>query len=298
MNDQAEILRQRMHTARDSEGQSTSRVIAVSSGKGGVGKSNFCINFALGLRERGRRPIVIDADVGFANVEVLLGVRAERTIVDVSDGLDIFDALQSGPSGLPFLSAGNGLIDIHGLSSTQMNRLAAELMRLQDAFDVVLIDTGAGLGVNIERLLSAADDLILVTTPEPTAIADAYALLKRLVVHHGLPSTDIVVNRAPSFVDGRLAAEKLRSVAERFLGRSVGVLGYILEDEAVGNAVMKQQALLTSFPGSSSARCIRQIVQNYLRLELPKPKHGWVGFFERMVRSIRSSSEVDSGHSA
>jgi flagellar biosynthesis protein FlhG len=296
MGDQAESLRRLMTQQRESAEQEH-RVIAVASGKGGVGKSNFCVNFGLALQMAGHRPIVIDADVGFADVEVLLGIRPRRTIVDVLDGLSIWDALEYDASGLPFLSAGNGLMADQDLTAQQMNRLLQELQSLHNKFDIVLLDSGAGMGQSLSRMLSAVDDLILVTTPEPTAIADCYALVKMLVVRGELPETRLVINRAPNFTEARLTADKLKMVADRFLDVKLNVLGYVLEDDAVANAVMRQEALLTAYPTSPAARCFHQLVRNYLQVSTPRPKRGIAGFLERFFRR-RAGGELDSSHSA
>lgn len=300
VRDQAEELRKRLQEVREEHRNSgdaeadTGRVIAVASGKGGVGKSNLCVNFALGLQQMGHRPIVIDADVGFANVEVLLGVRPERTIIDVIDGVDIWEAVHETSSGLPFLSAGSGLLDIHSLSYGQMNRLLTELRKLQGRHDLILIDGGAGMGDNIERLIRAADELVLVTTPEPTAIADGYSLLKRLAARGDCPSVQLVVNCVGSVLDGKIASDKLRLVAGRFLNMELNVLGYVLDDDAVGRAVMRQTPLLLDAPNSTAARCFLQLVHNYLRAESKVPRTGIAGFFERLLgRSRERPKEAD-----
>ncbi|MCL6442012.1 MAG: MinD/ParA family protein [Alicyclobacillus sp.] len=302
MQDQAAMLRQRLAPQPDSRNAGdipgSHRVIAVASGKGGVGKSNFCVNFAIGLRQAGLRPIVIDADIGFANIEVLLGVRPTRTIADVLSGLDIWDVVQESASGVSFLSAGNGLMDIHALSSEQMDRLLSELHKLQELYDTIIIDSGAGLGGNLSRLIGAADDLILMTTPEPTALTDAYALIKQLAARNRLPCTQILVNRVSTLVDGKLAADKLRMVVEHFLAIQLSVLGYVLEDDSVSRAVMLQTALLTAFPNSPAARCITQLVHNYLNLDVASERRGFSKFLERLKRAVRYGRQVDSGHSA
>lgn len=273
-------------------------VIAITSGKGGVGKSNFCINFAIGLKELGHRPVVIDADVGFADIEVLLGIHPTHTIVDVVQGMSIWDALSYDSNGLAFLAASTSLTDIHDLGQEEMLRLMTEMEKLHEQFDVVLIDSGAGMGRNIGKLLSAADEVFLVTTPEPTAIADAYAVMKMLAVRGTVPPTRMVVNRVSNFVAGRETAEKLQLVASRFLDVEVGVLGYILEDSTVSKAVMQQSALLFGFPDSVASRCIRQLVRNYLRVEPPREKSGISRFFERLLGRRRYGNEVSSTHSA
>jgi flagellar biosynthesis protein FlhG len=296
MADQAESLR-RLMTQQSGNANHEHRVIAVASGKGGVGKSNFCVNFALALQMAGHRPIVIDTDVGFADVEVLLGIRPRKTIVDVLEGTSIWDALEYDASGLPFLSAGNGMMADQDLTPHQMNRLLKELESLHSKFDIVLLDSGAGMGRSLARMLTAADDLILVTTPEPTAIADCYALLKMLVMRGELPETRLVINRAQNFTEARLTAEKLKMVADRFLDVKVSVLGYLLEDEAVAHAVMRQEALLVAYPTSPAAQCFHQLVRNYLQISTPRPKRGIAGFLERLFRR-RAGGELDSIHSA
>lgn len=299
MTDQADSLRTRMSSAEPAGGAAqNARVIVVASGKGGVGKSNFSVNFAIGLQMAGYRPVVIDTDIGFANIDLLLGVRPQRTLLDVLDGRSIWETLAVSASGLPFLSAGSGLADIHSLQPGQVDRLLGALSQLQQRHDFIIIDCGAGLGSNVRRLIRAADDLVLVTTPEPTAIADAYALLKLLVQQADLSSTRIVVNRARTFVEARLAADKLMTVARGFLNVSPSVLGYILEDDVVGRSVMRQEAFVTAYPTAPSSRCILQLVQNYVRVEGgSEPRRGLSAFLERLTRFYRTG-EWDSGHSA
>ena len=299
MSDQAAELRARMAKTRVEEPVKLAKVIAVASGKGGVGKSNFCVNFGLVLKQLGFRPIIIDTDVGFANVEVLLGVRPSHSIVDVLAGSDIWDVLQETPYGLPFLSAGNGLTDIHSFSETDISRLISSLRDLQSKFDIILIDSGAGMGSQTGRLLGAADELVLVTTPEPTSITDAYALLKMLAIQERVPSTKLVVNRAAHLSIAKQAAEKLSLVAERFLNQRLSVLGYILEDDALVEAVMAQRPLLAHAPNSKSARCYRQVGDNYLRTEATVPRLGINAFLQRIFsRKADSGGDVDAGHSA
>ncbi|MCL6453465.1 MAG: MinD/ParA family protein [Alicyclobacillus sp.] len=297
MGDQAQRLRERVLQARAEHAEGP-RVIAVSSGKGGVGKSNICINFALCLRQHGQRVLVLDADVGFADVEVLLGVHPPHTLVDVMNGLSIWDAVAEDKSGLPFLSAGSGITDIHALHPAQISRMFAELTLLHEQYDVVLIDCGAGFGENVARLLSAADDIFLVTTPEPTAIADAYALMKMLSVRGRVPRTRLIVNRVPSFVVGRETAEKLQLVVSRFLDCELGVLGYILEDATVARCVMNQVALAAAYPESSATRCVRQLVHNYVTDSSAAPERGMRWFLQRLFQRVGGWRAADSTHSA
>jgi flagellar biosynthesis protein FlhG len=301
MADQAEQLRERMlrsDLGADSGGPLQHKVITVTSGKGGVGKSNFCVNFALGLQQSHRNPLIIDADVGFADVEVLLGVRPRYSIFDVIEGMPIWEAISYSTSGLPFLSAGNGLSELHELSVPQVERLVDVMKQLEDRFDTILIDSGAGLGANMEMLMTAADDLIIVSTPEPTSIADAYSLLKVLVLKGELSPPQLVVNRARSLVDAKQAAAKLQMIAKRFLDVDVGILGYLLEDEAVVRSVMMQTPFVDAYPNSLAAKCVKQLVQNYLRVDETDQKRGIVAFLERLLRKKRAGGDVNSQHSA
>src|SRR5579875_1515925 len=209
MGDQAQMLRARMNqmSNRLTPPCHTARVIAVASGKGGVGKSNFCVNFALSLMSSGLRPIVIDTDVGFANVEVLLGVTPTYTILDLLNGKDIWEVIETSPAGLPFLSAGNGLLNLYSLTDADVEKMVHELGQLHEKYDVILLDSGAGMGTQIGRLVSSADELIVVTTPEPTSITDAYALVKMLAIRGELPIARLVVNRVARISDGKSAAE-------------------------------------------------------------------------------------------
>lgn len=296
MKDQAEELRKVMQAIDPVQviskaNEPSGRVVAVVSGKGGVGKSNFCVNFALGLAQAGNRPVILDADMGFANVEVLLGVQPKYSLSDLFQGKEIWDIVQQSPIGVPFISAGTGIASLHMLNTQEMDLLAAEMRKLQERYDVILIDSGAGNGGHLGYLLSAADELVLVTTPEPTAIADAYALLKMLRFGPGLPPTKLVVNRTRSFSEGRLTAEKLSLAADKFLQAKLNTLGYVLEDDSVAQSVMRQQVLLRAYPKSSSAQCIRQLVHNYRNTESVPVRRGIGGFIERWLQRLRNGGE-------
>jgi flagellar biosynthesis protein FlhG len=302
MGDQAEQLRRLMGKFEQHQGRKTPigaprvvggpRVIVVASGKGGVGKTNFCVNFAIGLHTVGHRCVILDADVGFANVEVLLGVRPSHNLTDVLAGMSIWEAVESHPSGISFLSGGLGLMDIHSMSEADVQRLVTEMKKLHEQFDFVLVDCGGGLGENTARMISSADDLILITTPEPTAIADAYAVMKLLGTKGELPRTHLVVNRIRNIADGRMAAEKLRLVCERFLGVKLHVMGYMFEDPAVNKAVMGQQALLDTYPKSPASQSIHQLVKNFLRIESPRDGHGLTGFLNRLFSRRKSGGSA------
>ncbi|QQE80823.1 MinD/ParA family protein [Alicyclobacillus sp. SO9] len=280
--DQAERLRSLVNQG-PIQTAASKQIIAVASGKGGVGKTNFCVNFALELQKIHRSPVVLDVDLGFANVDVILGERPRHTIEDLLNGFSIWDVLQVSATGLPYLSGGAGLTELHTLSRAQVLHLKEEFSRLDDRYDTVLLDCSAGHSTNSEQLIAAATQLIVLTTPEPTSIADAYALLKMLSVNGQLPQVvTVVVNRASGIVEAKLAADKLKLVAAKFLGVNIDILGFILEDDAVPQAVMAQTALLLKYPHSKAASCIQQIARNYLHIDERSERRGFSKFLERL----------------
>ncbi|WAH35387.1 P-loop NTPase [Alicyclobacillus dauci] len=303
MNDQASRLRAQMGLSETvnvapSARSTTAKVIAVGSGKGGVGKSNFCVNFGLSLAQSGIRVLIMDTDVGFANIEVLLNVTPSHTLLDAISGRSLSDVVEHSPYGLSFISGGNGLFDTTSLEDEDFRRLLADLNKLSGMYDVVLLDCGAGVSEISRQLVAASDELILVTTPEPTSMTDAYAFMKLLVHRSALPHTRVVVNRAPSFSVAKRAAETLIGVTTRFLDVRIDTLGYILEDTAVSEAVMRQVPVLEHAVNSRAASCYRQVANNFVRHDVRTPRVGLSGFFERLLRNRSRGGGRGSGHSA
>ncbi|QRF23702.1 MinD/ParA family protein [Alicyclobacillus sp. TC] len=284
MSDQAESLRSKMRERSMDNGglPAKTRVIAVASGKGGVGKSNFCVNFALALKAKGKTPLIVDADVGFSNIELLLNTRPFHTVLDLAKDVQLFDVISTSPHGLSFLSGGSGL---HSdmLDDAAMVRVKEQLANLSNHFDTVIIDLGAGINHQSAQWIAGSDELILLATPEPTAISDAYAFLKLLYEERPLdelPAVRLVINRALKLTDAREASERLSAAALKFLEWKLETLGFILEDDFVSQAVMRQVPVLISFPNSTASRCMEQIAANFLRLNEPN-RGGWRGFLHR-----------------
>ncbi|MDB5084810.1 MAG: cobyrinic acid a,c-diamide synthase [Bacilli bacterium] len=284
MFDQAQGLRSMVGSSQGNE--RLTRVIAISSGKGGVGKSNFTLNFALGLSAAGKRVVIIDADVGFANIDVLMGVTAKYSLQDLMlRKAVIWEILQKGPGDLQFIAGGSGLADLLTLSQEDLNYLMQQLGQLHGYADYVLIDTGAGLNAQTLRLILSADELFVVSTPEPTSITDAYALIK-LVALRGLGNrVKLVVNRSSSNLEGQETAEKLRLVASRFLQLDLPVLGYMPDDLHVSKAVKSQQPFYLLYPESDASRSINRMVQHLLHSqEVPSQQEfGMKSFLNRMM---------------
>lgn len=236
-----------------------SRIITVTSGKGGVGKSSTSINLALQFRRQGKRVIIFDADFGLANIEVMFGVIPQYTLADLMfKGKEIKDIITEGPEGVMFISGGSGIAKLVNLDHEQVKRLVYKMSELEELADVIIIDTGAGISPAVLEFVAASPEVILVTTPEPTSITDSYALLKALSMHKGYDKdrTKIMVlaNKVNSVTESRNIYEKLSAVVERFLNIQLRYLGAVPQDAAIGKAVMKQQPVTIAFPGSAPTK--------------------------------------------
>jgi len=271
MRDQADKLREIVSNIRDNkdeekykksltEKRSYSRVIAVTSGKGGVGKTNFTVNLAIKFAEMGMRVVIIDADLGLANVDVVMGKISKYNLADViSNNKDILEILEEGPKGVKFISGGSGVRELIKLDKAQLVELLIKLGKLDDEADIVLIDTGAGLSDNVLSFVHASREVILVTTPEPTSITDAYALIKTIVHKDKSKSIKVVVNRAENAAEAFNIMDKLNAVTQRFLGVKLHKLGYILNDPCVSKAVKSQQPFVLSYAKSEASRNMNDI---------------------------------------
>ena len=292
MYDQAEKLRQIVLTTREiprspiiKNSGSTARVITITSGKGGVGKTNFSVNLALALAALDQRVLLIDADLGMANVDVVLGCSAQYSILNLlEDQFTLRDVIAEGPCGIKFMTGGSGIYQLANLSALQLQRITTQISQFDNWANIILIDTGAGINRNVLNFVMAADEVIIITTPEPTAITDAYAMMKAYVGNEGVAPLNLVVNRVMTKDEGQSVVEKLNKVASRFLGLTVNELGFIYEDQNVVKAVKSQSPFLLSYPESISTRCVEQIANRLLyRESIPRPR-GIKGFFDKFLQ--------------
>jgi flagellar biosynthesis protein FlhG len=284
MKDQAEGLRRLVKQQREA-----ARVIAVTSGKGGVGKTNIAVNLALALRERDFRVVLIDVDLGLANVDILLGItpafnlghvlRGERTMQEI---------MAEGPLGLKILSGGSGITDLANLNGWRLEVFIKSLELLNREFDFVILDTGAGIHRNVLSFVLAATEVLVVTTPEPTAITDAYGLLKVIRKQRPDAKVRLVVNMAKSPNEAQLVADKLNSVLLEYVQWEVEYLGYVLQESQTAKAVADQQPVLLAFPTAMSSRSFRRIAGILAGEQVDAASIGLKGFFSKVYDFLRT----------
>jgi flagellar biosynthesis protein FlhG len=250
------------------------QVIAVSSGKGGVGKTNVVANLAVALSKAGKRVLVLDADLGLGNIDVLLGLAPRCTIEHVVAGARRLDEiLVEGPAGVQVLPASSGIQTLTALTESQQLMIQEQLERLSAGMDVLLIDTGAGISPLVTFFASSAHETVVVLSPEPTSLTDAYALIKVLTRQYRERRFKVLVNQVKHTREAAEVFRKLDAAADRFLHVAIDYIGCIPQDDYVPLAVMQQRAVADLFPDSPAsqafARLARQIVQ-WPRSGIPK----------------------------
>lgn len=247
------------------------RMVAVTSGKGGVGKTNIVTNLALALARQGTRVLVVDGDLGLANVDLLLGVAPQYDLQDVILGQrSIRDVVFEGPDGIQVLPASSGVEELANLDEFRTECLIRSLSELENDVDIILIDSPSGIGRNAISMVQAADQILVVTTPEPTSFSDAYAMIKVLSRHPLKCVPSLLVNQANSEDEALGVARRVRTVAKRFLNLEVEYWGCILDDESVAKSVQRQEPFLSTYPYSPAASCIYSLARRILGQE-PKP---------------------------
>lgn len=289
MMDQAEALRNLVKQQELREEGRTTRVITVTSGKGGVGKSNFSLNFALSLQRLGKKVLVFDADIGMANIDVLMGVSSTYNLYHLlKQEKTIWEIVQEGPEGLNFIAGGSGFRDLLDLSAEQLDGFAEEISKLHGKYDVILFDTGAGLSKETVKFITAAQETIVVTTPEPTSITDAYALIKMVKSMDVDVHFKLIVNRASDYREGKQTADKINLVAQRFLQSELPSLGIVPDDPNVSKAVKRQVPFTVAYPGSEASIAVERIAKHFLEIPQNHTVSGGVkGFLHKMFRITR-----------
>ncbi|MCQ2537204.1 MAG: MinD/ParA family protein, partial [Lachnospiraceae bacterium] len=241
--DQADRLRQMVS---ETEQKPSARVITVTSGKGGVGKSSLSLNLAICMSRMGKRVVLLDADFGLANIEVMLGIRPQANLADLMfRGRTLADIITDGPEGIKFISGGSGIQELASMNKDQVLYLTKRLAELDNYADLIIIDTGAGISDSVLEFVASSNEVLLIATPEPTSITDAYALLKALnrKSEFSKSSTTIkfIANRVKDEEEGRVLYENMKNVVSKFLSINLDFVGSIPQDDQISKAVMRQK---------------------------------------------------------
>ena len=296
MADQAEKLRDLVEERAEEEAQArqigelyfdvgeNTRVIAITSGKGGVGKTNLAVNLSVGLQQAGQRVLLIDADIGMANVNLLMGSVANRSLLDLLENdVELEDVIEEGAAGVKYISGVAGVEAAMNINRMEQKKLHRKLARCSELADVIIIDTGAGLNRNVIEFVLAAEEVLLITTPEPTALADAYAVIKAYSTYTDRRNIRLVINRIRDEEECHSVVEKINQTTKKFLNVTIGCLGYIYEDRAVIEAVHRQEPFVIVNEKSPAAQCVFEIAKSLLSGEkMNSVSRGWRGFLDKL----------------
>jgi flagellar biosynthesis protein FlhG len=293
MADQAETLREIMKNkiAVPEAAENKTRIITITSGKGGVGKTNISTNLAIAYAQMGKKVILMDADLGLANVNVVLGIIPKYNLYHlIRKQKAMSDIIMDTDYGIRIVAGASGFAKIANLTEEERKNFVGELSELSNA-DILIIDTSAGVSNNVLSFVEAADEALIVTTPEPTAITDAYGIIKIIATEMDKQNLGLklIVNRVKSVVEGRKVADRMIMIAGQFLNLKVDYLGYVYEDASVQNAVLRQKPFIIVDPKGKAAICMRHIVS---RLEGVEYRGGsGVGNF---LRKLLGRTEPDA----
>ena len=294
--DQAEQLRNiiKANAVNQSAGNVTkrpvARVITVTSGKGGVGKSNTAINLAIQFRKMGQKVIIVDADFSLANIEIMFGAVPKHNLCDlIYQGKNIREIITWGPMDVGFISGGSGIAGMSNLSREYLTYIIKNLAELDAIADVIIVDTGAGISDAVLEFLVASGEILLVTTPEPTSITDSYSLLKALNRHprfsNEYSKIKVIANKVDSAEEGDQLFAKLNTVVGRYLRVPLEFLGYVPQDKQLSKAVMQQMPVSLQHPNAASSMAYQKMAEILMNKETNQsvPKRGMAAFFSHIV---------------
>ncbi len=287
--DQAEQLRN-IIKANGKPQRTLARVITVTSGKGGVGKSNTAINLAVQFRKMEQRVIILDADFGLANIEIMFGAVPKHNLCDlIYQGKNIKDIITWGPMEVGFISGGSGIAGLSNLSKDYLDYIIKNLSELDEMTDIIIVDTGAGISDAVLEFLVASGEILLVTTPEPTSITDSYSLIKALGRHPRYSKEDsqvkMIANKVSDEREARALYAKLESVVEKYLKVPISYLGMVPHDPQLAKAVMQQMPVSIEHPNAKSALAYEALAAKLMNKELNKnlTKRGMAAFFSHII---------------
>ncbi|WP_106497607.1 MinD/ParA family protein [Lentibacillus sp. Marseille-P4043] len=279
-HDQAASLRRKLTIAQDPK---QAKTIAIVSGKGGVGKSNFALNFSLELRNNQKTVLLFDLDVGMGNIDILLGLQSERTIVDMfNDRLSIHDIIEEGPNQLHYIAAGSGLSDFFTMDQAKIDFFLDQYNELVQMYDYIIFDMGAGATHDSLQFVMASDECIVITTPEPTSITDAYGMIKHILNNKQNMPIYVVMNRSLSTKQGTKALERFQRVVSQFLQVNVSLMGVLPDDKTVTTAVIRQIPYVLLNEKAAISKAVKQVAANYLAKSFSLTKKEPFSFVQKL----------------
>jgi len=281
MLDQAESLRKLINNEQQENKKTSTKIITVTSGKGGVGKSNFVVNLAISLQNKGKKILIFDADLGMGNDDVLMGLYPKNNIFDIiHSDLEIKDIIIEGTNGVSLIPAGSALSKVQELTESE-KRIFLEKLDTLDEYDYILMDTGAGVNKDVLSFIAASEELIIITTPEPTSLTDGYSLIKATDHFKLKTKAKIIVNKAFTKEEGEETYNKFDRAVRRFLSIDIEYLGCILEDRKLVQSVRQQKPFIVLYPNCDASRGIEDIAMKLLGQEI-NSLNGAKGLFKKL----------------
>ncbi len=290
--DQAAKLRKLVREKKEEvvkvETKKTAKILSVTSGKGGVGKTSLSVNIAASLGKEDLRVLLIDADLGLSNVEIMLGVTPSYTLKDViKNGRAIEEVIINGPYNIDFISGGNGFLELAELSEIEREEILIKIHKLEELYDIIIIDTGAGISKNVTAFLTISDEIIVVTNSEPTALTDAYSIIKVITEEKLKQKIGLIINRVKNKNEYQQASDILINTAKKFLGEEIKSLGFVYEDPNVRKTIYKKTPFVIYYPNSVASDCVKEIINNLALKETGEKKPSMMDKFMRLFGTSR-----------
>ena len=290
--DQAAKLRKLVREKKEEvvkvETKKTAKILSVTSGKGGVGKTSLSVNIAASLGKEDLRVLLIDADLGLSNVEIMLGVTPSYTLKDViKNGRAIEEVIINGPYNIDFISGGNGFLELAELSEIEREEILIKIHKLEELYDIIIIDTGAGISKNVTAFLTSSDEIIVVTNSEPTALTDAYSIIKVITEEKLKQKIGLIINRVKNKNEYQQASDILINTAKKFLGEEIKSLGFVYEDPNVRKTIYKNTPFVIYYPNSVASDCVKEIINNLSLKETGEKKPSMMDKFMRLFGTSR-----------
>ena len=284
MKDQAEKLRELMNRKIEHTTKRKAKVLAITSGKGGVGKTNFALNLAISIKRLDYKVLILDADFGLANIDVLTGINIKYTIADlIVNDKKIHEIINEGPEGIKLISGGSGFHELSMMDKENIDRLLEELGKLEDLMDFIIIDTGAGVSNTVLDFVMAADEVILVTTPDPTSIMDGYTVIKALTTNGYKGKLNVITNIVTNRVEAFDTFDKLNRASQNFLKVDLDFLGYLERNSIVNNAVRNQTPFLQSNPSAGISKRINIMALKFIDSNADRDNNRGTSFAQKVI---------------